>query len=64
MQVFDDFPAVTKNKLLQPSSSIFSIFTHDFWGTPISHVGSNKSYRPFTVLSFKINHMSIFFPWL
>ena len=29
---------------------------NDFWGTPLSHSGSHKSYRPVAVLSFRINY--------
>jgi len=29
----------------------------DFWGTPLHHSGSHKSYRPLTVLSFPLNYL-------
>ena len=29
---------------------------HDFWGTPLTHSGSHKSYRPLCVLSFRFNY--------
>lgn len=29
---------------------------NDFWGTPLTHSGSHKSYRPLCVLSFRLNH--------
>lgn len=29
---------------------------NDFWGTPLTHSGSHKSYRPLCVLSFRANH--------
>ena len=32
-----------------------SLFSNDFWGTPLTHTGSHKSYRPLTVLSFRLN---------
>ena len=32
-----------------------TIFTNDFWGTPLSDPESHKSYRPLTILSFRLN---------
>ena len=29
---------------------------HDFWGTPLRSNLSNKSFRPLTVLSFRMNY--------
>lgn len=29
---------------------------NDFWGTPLTHSGSHKSYRPLCVLSFRFNY--------
>lgn len=29
---------------------------NDFWGTPLTHSGSHKSYRPLCVLSFRLNY--------
>ena len=31
------------------------MLTNDFWGTPLSHSGSHKSYRPLCSLTFKLN---------
>ena len=33
-----------------------SVFTNDFWGLPLSDPESHKSYRPLTVLSFRLDH--------
>jgi len=55
--VYDDIPAVIKNKDLLPESSWSSLVWHDFWGTVISHSSSHKSYRPLTVASFKLNYL-------
>ena len=33
-----------------------SLFLNDFWGTDISRDDSHKSYRPLTVLSFRMDH--------
>ena len=35
---------------------MLSLFRNDFWGTPLTHSGSHKSYRPLCVLSFRLNH--------
>ena len=32
-----------------------SVFSHDFWGSPLSDPTSHKSYRPLTILSFRFN---------
>jgi len=30
---------------------------NDFWGTPLHHSGSHKSYRPICVATFRLNHL-------
>ena len=53
--VFDDSEAVLGNKDVDPgASSLADIFSHDFWGSSISSKTSHKSYRPLTVLSFRL----------
>ena len=37
------------------SAPLSSLITSDFWGVPLSHTGSHKSYRPLTSLSFKLD---------
>ena len=34
---------------------MIQLFKNDFWGTPISDPESHKSYRPLTILSFRLN---------
>ena len=51
--VFDDVSAIKDNKDLRPSTDLFSLFSHDFWGTPMSKEHSHKSYRPICVLTFR-----------
>ncbi|XP_060516972.1 protein O-mannosyl-transferase TMTC4 [Cylas formicarius] len=53
--VFDDSEAIIKNKDVKPDSPIAQIFENDFWGTNISLNSSHKSYRPLTVLSYRLN---------
>ena len=52
--VFDDRPALVNNHdVTGPWSR--DIFRHDFWGDNISDSTSHKSYRPLTVISFKMD---------
>jgi hypothetical protein len=52
--VFDDSEAIVNNEDLKPETPIFNLFYNDFWGTRLTHNGSHKSYRPLTVLSFRL----------
>jgi len=62
---FDDRPAILENKDVTKEFTfqnilhhLHQIFQHDFWGSNITdHSTSHKSYRPFTVLTFAINHI-------
>lgn len=54
---FDDSEAIINNKDLNPASSNLSdLFFHDFWGNKIDSNVSHKSYRPLTVLTFRLNY--------
>ena len=53
--VIDDHSAVRTNGDLRPETPLRSLLTHDFWGRPLDAPMSNKSYRPLTVLSFRLN---------
>ncbi|XP_049887602.1 protein O-mannosyl-transferase TMTC4-like [Pectinophora gossypiella] len=53
--VFDDSEAIISNNDVT-SSSWMDAFRHDFWGTDIESELSHKSYRPLTILSFKLNY--------
>jgi hypothetical protein len=52
--VFDDSEAIINNEDLKPETPILNLFYNDFWGTRLTHNGSHKSYRPLTVLSFRL----------
>lgn len=52
--VFDDSEAIIGNKDVLPSSNFFGIFKHDFWGSNMSSKGSHKSYRPLTVMTYRL----------
>ncbi|KAL8221664.1 UNVERIFIED_CONTAM: Transmembrane and TPR repeat-containing protein 3 [Gekko kuhli] len=55
--VFDDVSAILDNKDLHPSTPLKKLFLNDFWGTPMSEERSHKSYRPLTVLTFRLNYL-------
>ncbi|XP_003739935.1 protein O-mannosyl-transferase TMTC3 [Galendromus occidentalis] len=54
--VFDDVSAIRDNKDLRPETPIYRLFLNDFWGTPMNKEHSHKSYRPLTVLSFRLTY--------
>ncbi|XP_075994462.1 protein O-mannosyl-transferase TMTC3, partial [Genypterus blacodes] len=55
--VFDDVSAILDNKDLRPSTPLRHLFQNDFWGTPMAEERSHKSYRPLTVLTFRLNYL-------
>ncbi|KAF8773539.1 Protein O-mannosyl-transferase TMTC2 like protein [Argiope bruennichi] len=61
---YDDSRAIKTNQDLLPSTPIGQLFFNDFWGTPLTHSGSHKSYRPLCVLTFRLNYaLGGFDPW-
>ena len=56
--VFDDELAVVRNADTYPEKTPLQTLLHnDFWGAPLSSPQSNKSFRPLTVLSFRLNRL-------
>nr|XP_040018143.1 protein O-mannosyl-transferase TMTC3 [Gasterosteus aculeatus aculeatus]XP_040018144.1 protein O-mannosyl-transferase TMTC3 [Gasterosteus aculeatus aculeatus]XP_040018146.1 protein O-mannosyl-transferase TMTC3 [Gasterosteus aculeatus aculeatus]XP_040018147.1 protein O-mannosyl-transferase TMTC3 [Gasterosteus aculeatus aculeatus] len=55
--VFDDVSAILDNKDLRPATPLRNLFLNDFWGTPMAEERSHKSYRPLTVLTFRLNYL-------
>uniref|UniRef100_UPI00358E525E protein O-mannosyl-transferase TMTC4 isoform X2 n=1 Tax=Myxine glutinosa TaxID=7769 RepID=UPI00358E525E len=55
--VFDDAEAIVGNKDLRPETPLLQLFKHDFWGSPLNLNSSHKSYRPLTVLTFRLNYL-------
>uniref|UniRef100_A0A0P6DC12 dolichyl-phosphate-mannose--protein mannosyltransferase n=1 Tax=Daphnia magna TaxID=35525 RepID=A0A0P6DC12_9CRUS len=53
---YDDSRAIKTNPDVNPSTPWINLMFNDFWGTPLTHSGSHKSYRPLCVLSFRFNH--------
>ncbi|XP_066954615.1 protein O-mannosyl-transferase TMTC2 [Macrobrachium rosenbergii] len=54
---YDDSRAIKTNPDVLPTTPLSQLLWDDFWGTPLTHSGSHKSYRPLTVLSFRLNYM-------
>ncbi len=42
---------------LRPHVPLANLFQNDFWGTPMQKEQSHKSYRPLTVLTFRLNYL-------
>ncbi|KAK2850250.1 hypothetical protein Q7C36_009033 [Tachysurus vachellii] len=55
--VFDDSEAIINNKDLNPDTPLSNIWKNDFWGSNLSSNSSHKSYRPLTVLTFRLNYL-------
>ncbi|TRY82465.1 hypothetical protein DNTS_032809 [Danionella cerebrum] len=55
--VFDDSEAIINNKDLKPDTPLSNIWKNDFWGSNLSSNSSHKSYRPLTVLTFRVNYL-------
>lgn len=55
--VFDDSEAIVNNKDLKPATPLNNIWRNDFWGSNLSSNSSHKSYRPLTVLTFRLNYL-------
>ncbi|XP_025995838.1 protein O-mannosyl-transferase TMTC4 isoform X6 [Solenopsis invicta] len=51
--VFDDTEAIVNNNDVS-DTPLWEVFQNDFWGTKLSHKQSHKSYRPLTILSFRL----------
>ena len=55
--VMDDTVAVVKNDDLRSELTTWKeLFENDYWGTNVSAEESHKSYRPFTVMTFRLNY--------
>ena len=54
--VWDDRAAIVGNQDVHGQSSVMDLFQNDFWGQDMKLVDSHKSYRPVTVLTYRINH--------
>merc|ERR1711865_981518 len=52
--VYDDVVAIQKNENVAGDIPWANILKDDFWGYPIDHAQSHKSYRPISTLSFRL----------
>ena len=53
----DDVRAVLKNADVVGANT--QVFQHDFWGGSMKEQSSHKSYRPLTVLTFRLGSMMV-----
>ena len=54
--VFDDRAAIVDNQDLRPEYPWSNLLWHDFWGEDIHSPHSHKSFRPLSMLTFKLNY--------
>ena len=54
---FDDSSAILLNKDIRSETPFTNLFQNDFWGTRLLSNKSHKSYRPFTVLTYRWNYV-------
>ncbi|XP_067616656.1 protein O-mannosyl-transferase Tmtc4 [Eurosta solidaginis] len=58
--VFDDKVAIVRNTdVTTIPANWTSIFSNDFWGTPLLNKDSHKSYRPLTILLFHFEYAQL-----
>lgn len=55
--VYDDARGVVSNNDVIEKNPFSQLWINDFWGKPMSRYQSHKSYRPLTILTFRLNHM-------
>ncbi|ORC89076.1 transmembrane and tetratricopeptidecontaining 4 [Trypanosoma theileri] len=55
---FDDHLALIKNQDAHANSqsTLWDLLQHDYWGNTLHSHTSNRSFRPFTVLTFRLQH--------
>lgn len=54
---FDDTVAIVRNRdVTNRDTSYSKIFRSDFWGYNLTDPTSHKSYRPLTILSYRLEH--------
>jgi len=54
--VHDDVFAIVENDDVTAGTPLSQLFFNDFWGEAMSSPTSHKSYRPLTVLTFRLNY--------
>nr|XP_027194318.1 transmembrane and TPR repeat-containing protein CG4050-like [Dermatophagoides pteronyssinus] len=55
--VFDDRPTIIQNNdIKSEETSWLQLWSNDYWGMPLKSKLSHKSYRPLTILTFRLNY--------
>jgi hypothetical protein len=54
---YDDHFAIKNNPDATGKSNFWDLWSHDYWGQDISREDSHKSYRPLTIISYRINYV-------
>ena len=54
--IFDDVHAIVRNRDVLGEASMADLWLNDYWGMQLISNDSHKSYRPLTVLTFRLNH--------
>ncbi|CAL4060540.1 unnamed protein product, partial [Meganyctiphanes norvegica] len=54
--VHDDISAIKTNPDVLGVTPVHQLFLNDYWGKPLHDHTSHKSYRPLTILTFRLNH--------
>ena len=54
--VHDDIFAIRDNQDVRLDTPLINLLKNDFWGKPMADPTSHKSYRPLTVLTFRLNY--------
>ena len=54
--VHDDKFAIRDNPDVRQDAPLSQLFSDDFWGKPMNSNVSHKSYRPITILTFRLNY--------
>lgn len=52
----DNFAVITNKDVTDAAIPVRDLFKHDFWGQDITSSQSHKSYRPLTILAFRLTH--------
>ncbi|XP_069157258.1 protein O-mannosyl-transferase TMTC1 [Procambarus clarkii] len=55
--VHDDISSIKTNPDVLGTAPISSLFFNDYWGRSMADPLSHKSYRPVTILTFRLNHL-------
>ncbi|WIA32001.1 hypothetical protein OEZ86_002854 [Tetradesmus obliquus] len=54
----DNFAVITNGDVTNNDNPVSGLFKHDFWGQDITSSQSHKSYRPVTILAFRITRQA------